>query len=772
MLKHDITPSSWSEGGSGSRHQGGIAPEYAAAATAERLFPTGLAFVPLILALFLAAAGAISLIGGTHFTVPHSGNIPGLHTNYWVPPIAAALGYLVLQCLVKLVGPAKRSWRQIAAFAVTDYLLLAVFILVIYVHFNIKMWVPLINPSLHDSAYYAVDEALRPLLNAMVSVRQAIATVLPAPDIWYQAAFFAVFVLSFLTHALGRRRFHYHNMVGLLLIEMAGPLTYLIAPAVGPFIFEHGPNTLATVAEGRMFEVYQHVRAGGADWIAANGGSFFAEPLAAMPSLHVGATLIIAYYAVRARLWMAPLAVAALFWITIESVVSRWHYLVDVPAGVLLAIAVIAITNRLCRNVADGDVGSGGSRRRKRNEPYVYRDDALAADGRPPLVWVLRCHRAGDHAQSLALAESLGWPFIVKKTVFHWYEIFFALAGAATVAGLNRRRSSPLEAPWPDLVILAGRQNETPAKWIRKMSGGRTRVVVIGRHWTPPQQLDCVVTTPQFRLPAHPHMLFNSFPLHRATRSRLDLAASAAQHTVDGLSGPYVALIVGGSSGPYIFSRRVARRLGREASALARKLGASLLVTTSARTGRRATRALEVSIDVPYRLYQYRPHDSGNPYQAWLGVADAVIVTADSMSMLAEACTTGRPVYMFEFGNGPAAMRGPRGTDPNRPAWWRWEEIRDQLLGLPYALAILLPPVRINRSRDIRLVQDRFIASGRVRWLADERPVSSTAMLPFDDLERATQRVRALVLSDLTGTRASATEGQARPVALEARLPA
>jgi mitochondrial fission protein ELM1 len=372
-------------------------------------------------------------------------------------------------------------------------------------------------------------------------------------------------------------------------------------------------------------------------------------------------------------------------------------------------------------------------------------------------VWVLKCHRWGDHAQSLALAEALGWPFIVKKTKFHWYELFFAVAGMATLVGLNRRRSSPMTPPWPDLIILAGRQNETPAKWIRKKSGGRTRIVVIGgRNWTPPDELDCIITTAQFSLPVHRTVLHNTFPLHVATPERLAQSRAEWMPRVGNLRGPYLAVMVGGSSGPYVFSRETARRLGREASALARMMGASLLVSTSARTGKAACRALEEAIDVPCLFYRFRPDDADNPHLGFLALADSVIVTGDSMSMLMEACDTGRPVYMFEFGGGPAAMHGPRSADPRIHQWWRWSQLKDQgLLMLHYGLAISLPAWRFNRSRDIRKIQDQLVASGRVQWLGDvlnawagghagETGTGVVHPLPFEDLQRAVQRVRGL----------------------------
>lgn len=321
---------------------------------------SGVSIIVLITFAFVGIALLISAIEGIPFTAPQGGNIPGLHTNYWVPPIVAAIGYLLLQFLAELFNTEKRSLREIGRHAADDYLLLGLFVLVIYVHFNMKMWIPVINPTLHDQQFFAIDQAARPIVDLFMYIRDKVALLLPGADLWYMVAFIGMFVLSFISHALGRRRYHYHNMVALLLFEMMGPLSYFIAPAVGPFVFEHGSNPLATKAELQMYDVYQQVRDGGVSWIAQNGGHFFAQPLAAMPSLHVGASLIIVYYAIKGRLLMVPLAMITLFWVIIESVASRWHYLIDLPPGFLLAGLAILGANYLCRDA----VGTNAPRKR------------------------------------------------------------------------------------------------------------------------------------------------------------------------------------------------------------------------------------------------------------------------------------------------------------------------------------------------------------------------------------------------------------------------
>jgi hypothetical protein len=53
------------------------------------------------------------------------------------------------------------------------------------------------------------------------------------------------------------------------------------------------------------------------------------------------------------------------------------------------------------------------------------------------------------------------------------------------------------------------------------------------------------------------------------------------------------------------------------------------------------------AVEGPAYIYRWQPNKEENPYLAYLALADRFIVTADSASMLAEACSTGRPVELF-----------------------------------------------------------------------------------------------------------------------------
>jgi mitochondrial fission protein ELM1 len=350
-------------------------------------------------------------------------------------------------------------------------------------------------------------------------------------------------------------------------------------------------------------------------------------------------------------------------------------------------------------------------------------------------VWLLMGHRAGDNTQVLALGEALGWPFEVQRFVYTRHELLVNWPFSSTLAGVDRRRSARLEPPWPDLVITAGRRNEPIARWIRRQAPHPVRLVHVGRPWARIERWDLVVTTPQYRLPRAPNVVHNDAPLHRVGAERLAKERARFEARLGGLPRPRIAVLVGGPSGPYPFGPADGARLGREASALARELGGSLLVTTSARTRPGTAEALFASLDAPAERYRWRPDDPDNPYFGFLALADRVVVTADSVSMMAEACATGRPVHFFDTGEGVTSMREGAGRRAGRR---RLD--RAHLKAFVYRQTMRFGPRRL--TRDIRIVQRQLVASGRAAWLGEGGPPASPP--PLRDLERAARAVRAL----------------------------
>jgi len=363
-------------------------------------------------------------------------------------------------------------------------------------------------------------------------------------------------------------------------------------------------------------------------------------------------------------------------------------------------------------------------------------------DATHPRTWVMMGHKAGDNSQILALAEGLGWPFEIKHLVYRPTELLTNLLAPLTLLGIVRGRSSPLAPPWPDLIISAGRRNEPPCRWIQARAGKRVRLVHVGRPWALIENFDLVVTTPQYRLPQRPNVLHNTTPLQRVADQRLREAAEIWAPRLAHLPRPYTAVLVGGNAGPYVLDREAATLLGRAASAFARRQGGSLLVSTSARTPKHTLAALKAAIDGPADVFRWSRDAAENPYLGYLALADSIIVTCESMSMLTEACATLKPVHMFDLHTGPENRWGRLESLIGKVDTSRWRRLRRlRLQPLVFRIAFAAGPTRM--TRDVRIIHRQLEAQGRAVWLGE--PFSSgPPPAPLDDVPRAVARVKAL----------------------------
>ena len=366
------------------------------------------------------------------------------------------------------------------------------------------------------------------------------------------------------------------------------------------------------------------------------------------------------------------------------------------------------------------------------NQPASAAEGAGPPSASTPRVWLwlVTGYRAGERSQILALAEALGWPFELKQLGYRKAGFLTGLLRGSGLQGIRLDVSSPLQAPWPDLVISAGLRNEPVGRWVRAQSGGRTRLVHIGRPWARPEQFDLLITTPQYRLPERSNIVHNTGTLHRVTPARLALEADAWRVDYARLPGPYLGVILGGNSGPYTFGEQAAALTARRVSALAAGMGASVLATSSARTPAAALQAFERNLSVPCDLYRWRANDAGgNPYFGILALSEALVVTADSISMLSEACATGKPVYMAELAGCGYPMRPE-------------SELTGDLRFAALAYSALMRFGHKRLSRDLRLVHRTLLDQGRVVWLGDS--FVSPPPSPPDEIGQVVQRIQAL----------------------------
>lgn len=352
-----------------------------------------------------------------------------------------------------------------------------------------------------------------------------------------------------------------------------------------------------------------------------------------------------------------------------------------------------------------------------------------------PRVWILLGKGAGGNAQMIALAEALGWPYETKHLAYNVLNLCPNILLGDTSVSLRRKHCSPLRPPWPDLVIAASRRSAPIAQWIRKCSAGQTRLVHLLHAQAPLHRFDLIITLPQYRLPVRPNVLHLSGPLNRIDPQRLEQAAARWAPRLRALPRPLIALLVGGNSSSYTLDPATARQLGREVSCYVRETGGALLLTTSPRTPQGAVQELFEAVDCPAYCHAWHPQDPDNPYLGFLHLADRFIVTADSASLVIEACATGKPVAVFSW---PSRRRFGRHDGGGRlqSARRRWgRRVFDSLVywGL------------IKPARDFTAYHRMLEAHGLITVFGQAARTSRVRQSADDDMERAVARVRQLM---------------------------
>lgn len=366
----------------------------------------------------------------------------------------------------------------------------------------------------------------------------------------------------------------------------------------------------------------------------------------------------------------------------------------------------------------------------KQRDQGVQADPAVSpSDDIGPKAWGLLGAREGDNRQVQYMLDALEFPFDLKPLAFNRaYVIPNRVLGATSVT-LRPESRAALEPPWPDLVIAAGRRTVPVARWIKRQSGGRTKLVQIGRPRAPLAWFDLVVTTHQYGLPQAANVAHNLLPIQTAPKPD-GAARDRWQQTFSELPKPWVGLLVGGEVWPFRLDADIAAEIGAQASAAAQARGGSLIAVTSPRTGRAATEALFSTVRGPSHLCDWRAVDS-DCYASLLELADRFIVTADSVSMLSEACRTGKPVEVLDL---------PKCGDPVTRSAAAMNRIRRESSVCGRIVDTLIERGLFTPPRDTSFLAERLVTAGLAAPFGGQIESASHAE---DSLSKETDRTLA-----------------------------
>ena len=291
--------------------------------------------------------------------------------------------------------------------------------------------------------------------------------------------------------------------------------------------------------------------------------------------------------------------------------------------------------------------------------------------------WVLLYSRTGDDNQALALAKSLGQPFVTKQLRYNWLRRFGLHLGP-TFLTLDRDSRKQLAPPWPDLVIAVGRWSVPVARAIKAKSKGRSRVVFLGNPRTNPAYFDLVFATRDYLEPRGPNVVVVPMPIAAPPANE-----ALADDWAAGLPHPRTLLLIGGSIKYWQLTPTMVAKTVLSLAEKANSAGGSLLVSGSPRTPDDILLAAGNALRHARHGWIAPSRTAG--LAGIFAAADEVVVTGDSMSMVTEAVLTGKPVGLLPLDLSDKGARklgvfaAPEGSGSKRRDMRRfWDELWDK----------------------------------------------------------------------------------------------
>lgn len=230
----------------------------------------------------------------------------------------------------------------------TDIVYIALLGLAFYLHMHLKAWVPLLNSENYDDFYWRGEFITRHITDAFLPARFYLSK-LGEFDEFYQTGYVSVFMLIFGFIMIARRDFYHRYFLALLIMISFGWVTYYITPTIGPFLYEVGHNDIANNTFPELLPDYNNIREHGAEWFNVHGAPYIGAALSAVPSFHV-AFCFMAIWGVwncTTSYILRSVSVLFLLFVILESVWTKWHYFIDAPAGIAVALVSILIMRKI-----------------------------------------------------------------------------------------------------------------------------------------------------------------------------------------------------------------------------------------------------------------------------------------------------------------------------------------------------------------------------------------------------------------------------------------
>ncbi len=249
-------------------------------------------------------------------------------------------------------------------------------------------------------------------------------------------------------------------------------------------------------------------------------------------------------------------------------------------------------------------------------------------------AWLITDGKIGDEQQCIGIAHALQVNYKLIHVKPSRFFAFFMPYGPT-----DPQEHHKIAPPYPDMAIASGRRAVAYLRKIKRASQGRCFTVFLKDPRTGLKTADFIW------VPEHDRLRGINVLTTLTSPHALDLSQIVIDPRLNSTKTPRVAVLLGGNSSAYTFTEADCARFAAHLTSIAQS-GAYLMVSASRRTPN----------ILRHTITQVCAHHDGffwdgtgdNPLQSMLSCANTIVTTADSVNMVGEAVSTGKPVLVFK----------------------------------------------------------------------------------------------------------------------------
>ena len=270
-------------------------------------------------------------------------------------------------------------------------------------------------------------------------------------------------------------------------------------------------------------------------------------------------------------------------------------------------------------------------------------------------ILIIADSRIGTYQQSIALAEAIGFEYELLEVNYNYFSKlpnFFLQFYPAHLDNPSFKKIKNYLANSkfsPKFIISSGRRTASIALWIKKFFY-KTKIIQIMQPEINYQKFDLVI------LPIHDKIKYKKTDnlvstlgaMNRINDQLILNEQKKFSNFFDKINKKIIVLLIGGKTKDNFYDPISIKNFCKQVSTIVNNFNCYLIILNSPRTSLEINEIIKNNLTCDNVFFDYETIKDNNPYLASLGYGDFFIAMGDSVSMISQCCSTGKPVFIFD----------------------------------------------------------------------------------------------------------------------------